>query len=165
MKKAQLMMILMLALVCSGIAGAVPVQLTQPEFKTGDESAKPMVDMLKSMSDELQVDLACREDIQIVDKEKTNAAKLTCIVQNMKSVTTVFNGSTYKAWNTRVAVNVQMQFQTGAGKPQKCAFTIVKRLRSTSGEPQVDKALCQTLAREIVNQCYEELVNMVQEQK
>lgn len=159
MKKMMILILLVVAATSWAIGDGLV--LAKPEFKIGNDNAKSMTPMLSLMADELALDLEKRADLRIDSTKESLAARLTCVIQDVKSSTTVFQGSTYKAWNTRVAVPVQLRLQPSAGKMQERNFTIVKRLRSTSGEPRLDDAFYRSMAREIVNQCYEELVGII----
>lgn len=138
-----------------------PLKLAKPEFIIGHENAMPMSAILPMMSENLQLDLMRRADLQIVSDNDQEAARLTCTIKDMKALTTVFKGSTYKAWNARISVRTNMKLKLFSEKPIEREFTIVKRLRSITGEPEVTDELCRNMAREIVNQCYEELVGIV----
>jgi hypothetical protein len=161
MNMKKMMILMLLAVAIPGWAIGEGLALARPEFKIGHDNAKSMTPMLSMMADELELDLNKRADLRMKSTDDSSAARLTCVIQDVKASTTVFQGSTYKAWNTRVAVPVQLRLQPTAGKMQERSFTIVKRLRSTSGEPRLDDTFYRSMAREIVNQCYEELVGII----
>ncbi|MBQ7176869.1 MAG: hypothetical protein IJS08_05570 [Victivallales bacterium] len=131
-----------------------------PEFVLENDSAKPMAGTVQMMTQRLRADLEQRADIELVD-EGGQGAKCQCVVKNIQVLKNVYTGSEYKAWHTRVTAIVQVQLEIN-GRSVTRKFSITRRLRSTSGEPQLDAAVFKEMASDIVNQCYGELVDIVE---
>ncbi len=75
--------------------------LAKPEFMIGHDNAMSTMPRLSLMADELALDLEKRADFRIDSMKESLAVRLTCVIQDVKVSTTVFQGSTCKAWNTR----------------------------------------------------------------
>ena len=162
MNKRTLIAIMLLSFAFSAFAFGNAFKLAQPEFRIDAANADVLSPILSVMATELRQDLARRSDIEFANAGDGDAAKLSCAIKEMKSVTTLFKGSTYKAWNTRLTIRVGMELAATNGKAERREFTIIRRLRSTSGEPKLDDTTIVGIAKDIVNQCYEELPGMVE---
>ena len=158
MKKGHIFTLMLLAF--SLFANAQQFRLKAPEFVIGNESAMQMSDMLPKMKQQLRQDLSKRADIALVDEE-AQGGNCKCELKDIQVLKNVFTGSEYKAWHIRVIVSVQVQAELN-GNANVREFSITRRIRSTSGEPQLDAALFNEIAKDIVSKCYVELVDIVE---
>ena len=158
MKKDHIIILTLLSILL--FVNAQQFRLRTPEFVLESDSAKQMADTVQMMTQRLRSDLEQRADIEFVE-EGEQGAKCQCVVKNIQFLKNVFSGTEYKAWHTRVTALVQVQVEINGQKITR-KFSVTRRLRSTTGEPQLDAALFNGMAKDIVNQCYGELVDIVE---
>ena len=153
--------IIILMFVMAISAVGKPLNIAVMGFKMDDSSANAMHRQLSSMTKELQDALAQRQDIQIDASLQQRSAVLSCQLQRIDVKTSVFEGTKNKAWNSKISIPVLITLQLPSGKNVKSSFTFVRRLRSTSGEPQLDDKFCQEVAAQIVSRCYDEVCELI----
>ena len=161
MKHSKRIAFVLLALVVSVLAGP-PMQLAITDFTAANDNAAKLTTVLSQTTEELKGRLGNRADVQLVPDSQQGACRLAGTIQDLTMRTTTFRGSTYQAWNSRVSVSMRLILQNPGGEPLRRDFTVVRRLRSTAGEPKLDRELCLQLSHDLAARCYEELVDMVQ---
>ena len=138
-----------------------PLSMAVMGFKMDDSSVEAMARHLPAMTKELQNSLAERQDVQIDAAMQKRSAVLSCQLQRIDIKTSVFEGTKSKAWNSKISIPVLISLQLPNGKILKSSFTLVQRLRSTTGEPQLDDKFCQEAALQIVSRCYDEVCELI----
>ncbi len=156
----NLLIVMMLFMAFSAIGR--PLNIAVMGFKEDDASSvEAMSRQLSSMTKDLQASLAQRQDVHIDASMQKRSAVLSCQLQRIEVKTTVFEGTKSKAWNSKISIPVLITLQLPSGKSLKSSFTLVKRLRSTTGEPQLDDRFCQEAASQIVSRCYDEVCELI----
>ena len=138
-----------------------PLEIAVMDFKMDDSSVKAMSRQLQSMTNELQGSLAKRQDVHIDSSLRKQSAVLSCQLQRIDVKTLVFEGAKGKAWNSKISISVQISLKLPDGKFLNSSFTLVRRLRSTIGEPKLDEKFCQEAAAQIVSRCYDEVCELI----
>ena len=163
MNKKNLHTVMFLLFVFAALASSAPMQLVISDFKANREISGPMLQQLRTMTKDLSSNLAQRSDLKVINEPNEKTAQLTGTLQEINMTTSMFKGAKYTAWNSKVTILVQIELDIPQKQPVQNRFSIVKRLRSTEGEPQLDDKICQELASQIVARCSDEFNEMIQE--